>query len=118
MLSAREMALIRRQVSIWLPDSCTIRHKITVPDGHGGETKSWTDESPIPCKVSPSASKNQTTDGDQFSVATLYQIVFPWAQAIASGDHVVHQGWTYEVTSVEDTQSFGASRRAQARRLE
>lgn len=118
MLTAGEMAAIQRTVRLSLPDLCTRWVPTRTADGHGGQTETWTSTTNVPCRLSTAVSTNPQTDGNRYAMHTAWVLTLAHDQAISSGDRVTVNGTTYEVTSVQDDQSYRAGVRAQLRRVE
>ena len=105
-LTAGELALLRRDVEAPLPDTCVVNRVSQVSNGAGG----WTDESvvtaTVACRVSPVGQREaqiaQAMDATADHVVTL-----PADTDVKQNDTITVDGKTLSVTGIRERVSEG-----------
>jgi len=117
-LTAKELAEMRLVADDFLPDSCTIQTLTESADSLGGVSLSWANTyTGVACRLDPvggsEAVANLALEGQ-----SGWMLNIPYTQAISVENRVAHDGKTYEVRAVVDTQSYRTIRRAVLTRVE
>ena len=84
-----------------LPETCTIKRRVLVPDEVGGYSETWTDlATSVACRLSPASLSTEQVVADRFRGQALWNLTLPYDQDIATDDRVVLGGDTYEVAGL------------------
>lgn len=118
LITARELVAMQATAAGMLPDSCTIQTRSTVANGQGGVTETWASTINVPCKLSALLLRNEGSPGDRYAMRTGWMLSVAYSTTIAAGNRAIVNGHTYEVTSVEDEQSYRVLRRAYMQRVD
>jgi hypothetical protein len=120
MLSNSELAYMRDSIGELLPDTCNILSGTITPDGFGGVSLTWgTATASVACRLDIVKS----TEGEAVQAAGVraYQEVrlsLPYDTTLTTTQRVQHGGFTYNVQSVNNDQSWIAVKRAILERVE
>jgi head-tail adaptor len=109
MLTASELAQIRADVALLLPDTCALLTATTSSGGMGGWSETWgTALASVACRLDPVRGSEQQAGG---AVQPFYSYVLtlPYNTAINANYRVLHGGQTYNVKSVDADKSWQAS---------
>jgi head-tail joining protein len=117
-LSAAELAYMQSVQNDFLPDLCTRRRVTNTDDGYGGTTQTNSDVANVPCRA-----WNTTTRAvDQAAGAERnvwpYTFTFRWNQDVLVKDQILYGGYTYEVRSINEPDSWMTALRIGAERLD
>jgi SPP1 family predicted phage head-tail adaptor len=119
-ISDAELTKMRAAADDYFPDTCTIQTQTESVDALGGVVHTWANTyTGVACRLDP----ERTRQGEQVSSLVLesqsrWMLNIPHDQAISVEDRVIHDGKTYEVATVVDTQSYRTIRRAELRRVD
>ena len=117
MLSAEELAHMRTGTGLLMPDTCNLLTLTTTPDGMGGYSEAWgTAAGTISCRL------DITNKMDGMGGASMreYQATIlsvPYNTTIDVNYRVEHGGFTYNVTAVNNDQSWIAVKRVSLERV-
>jgi hypothetical protein len=113
LLSAADLAQMRTDLeNVTLPDSCAILSVTTAADGEGGMTEAWgTATASIACRLTAQGGgkSDVAVSLEPYSTSIL---TIPQSGTVTAGDRIVHNGYTYAVTAVDDDSSWLACKRA------
>lgn len=105
-LTAGELALIRRDVEGTFPDTCVVNHVSQVSNGAGGWTDASGDTATVACRVSPVGQREaqiaQAMDATADHVVTL-----PAGTDVRQADTITCAGRTLSVTGIRERVSEG-----------
>lgn len=116
MLSNAELLSMRQVIALLLPDTCIISALTEVNNGMGGVTQTWVASGTVSCRVDIKSGKEEVI-GDKLQAFQQTVLSVPYDTTINTTDHVVHGGVTYNVTQVNNDQSWIAVRRAMLERV-
>lgn len=112
-ISAKELADMRAVADDFLPDTCTIQTPTDSTGSMGGPSTSFGNTyTNIACRVDPMGVGSESEVASALEGQSGWWLNIPYDQDIAITYRVVHDGKTYEVKSVVDTQSYRTIRRA------
>lgn len=121
MLTNRELAQLRADILITLPDTCTIQRNTPTVDSYGYTTEVWASVATgVQCRVDP-ASKQGMGSGvvaEREAARTYFQLTVPYDTTIADADRVVYGGTTFEIIQLHEVHSLRAVRRAVIARID
>jgi SPP1 family predicted phage head-tail adaptor len=117
-ISAAELTDMRAIADDFFPDTCTIQTRTESVDALGGVTQTWANTyTSVACRLDPIGGNEQVSnlvlEGESH-----WMLNISYDQAISIEDRVIHDGKTYEVAAVVDTQSYRTIRRAELRRVD
>ena len=119
MLSAGELAAMRAELALSLPDLCTRQVRTLTRDGYGGDAESWASTPNVPCRLqSVQRQAALGPAGSQWVAVTVWQLVIRHDQAMAVGNRVALGGSTYEIVAVADAHSERLARVCDLRRVD
>lgn len=117
MLSNAELAFMRASIEELLPDTCNLLTLTTTPDGMGGYSEAWgTAAGTISCRLDIT----RKTDGVGGASYREYQetvLSLPYDTTVDIDYRVEHGGYTYNVSSVNNDQSWIAVKRVMLERV-
>lgn len=117
-VSAGELAQMRSDALVFLPDSAVIRSRTVTVTDMGGQSESWSDAATVQCRLAPlTINTGEVLNAAQLTSPTLWVLTVAYNQALDATERVVIDGDTYEVERVEDDHSHRTARRAYLRRL-
>jgi SPP1 family predicted phage head-tail adaptor len=115
LLSGGDLAYVRSQAGKALPDTCHIEERQLTQDGRGGMAEAWaiayTDVrcrfSTMPEHAREGLLANRNTAG------SMWLLTLPYDQSIDETMRVIHGGNIYQVSFVNDAESYDTTRRCQ-----
>jgi hypothetical protein len=117
MLPADELARLRNDILVTLPDTCTVLAGTATPDGMGGQNVTWgTVSASVACRKDVKTGREQVAGGG-VNWYTVDMFSMPYDTTIAVGNHIIHGGVTYTVTNINAGASLQAVKRVQAERV-
>jgi len=112
-ITAREITSMRLIADDYLPDTCTIQTLTETTGAMGGTSQTWANTyTNVACRVDPVTGQGEAVIAFALEGKALWRLNIPYDQAIDIEDRIIHDSVTYEVASVEDTQSYRTIRRA------
>ena len=111
LLSNEQLAFMRDQIELTLPDTCTILSPTRASDGQGGWTETWgTVSAGVKCRLDAAKKLNQR---EQIAGAALlpfayWTLTLPYDTVIESTYRVVVGGNTYNVEHEDGDKSWNA----------
>lgn len=113
LLSTAELAQMRSDLeSVALPDTCDIMTVSRAADGEGGMTDTWgTATAAVPCRIDAQGGGESDVARSTEPYAT-FVLTLPQDAEVTADDRIVHNGWTYAVTAVDDDSSWMTCKRA------
>ena len=113
MLDASMLAAMREAIDDLLPDTCNILSVTRTADGKGGWTETWgTASASVACRLDMKSGMEQVQGGGVQPYKS-YMLSLPYSTTITTDYRVVHSGITYEVKTVNTSQSWIAVRRVE-----
>ena len=101
-LSSNELAQMRDDVELLLPDTCTILTATFTTDAYGGFIETWgTTYSGVKCRMDHKTGREQLSGG----AVETYQgnmLTVPYATTITTANRVIYGGSTYNIMSVSE----------------
>ncbi len=118
MLTANELAQLRRDAVELLPDTCRIEYPITAKvNGYIEETWGTAVVSAL-CRFDPDKSrKEEFVIGEREAMVTRYQVTLEWDTTIADGYRLIYAGGTYQVIELHDDHSLRMVRRCRVAQI-
>lgn len=117
LLSDAELAQIRADVALMLPDTCNILSPAGTADGYGGYTEAYgTVSAGVACRLDP-IQGNEQVAGAAPQDFYRYMLTLPYGTAITIANKVVISTVEYKVVSVDAGKSWDTSRRCVVERL-
>jgi hypothetical protein len=117
MLPASELAQLRSDILITLPDTCAILAGTAVANGMGGQDVTWgTATASVACRHDQKQGREQLAGGG-VNWYTVDMFSLPYDATVAVGNRIVHAGTTYTVTNVNTGASLLAVKRVTAERV-
>jgi len=117
MLSSEELAYMRTGTGLLMPDTCNLLTLTTTPDGMGGYSEAWgTAAGTITCRLDIT----RKMEGQGGASLREYQetvLSLPYNTTVDVNYRVEHGGYTYNVTSVNNDQSWIAVKRVMLERV-
>lgn len=111
-LSAADLSQMRDDIELLMPDTCTIQSLTLASDGQGGQTETWgTALASAACRLDFIRGDETLTSG-AIQPYTTVMLSLPYNTVITTENRVVHDSVTYNVTSVNDGQSWNIVKRA------
>ena len=111
-LSNNDLDYMRDSIEQLLPDTCHIMSNSGTADGMGGYTDSWgTATASVACRLDTQNGNYKDANGGIISYQKLV-FTLPQATAITSGNRIVYNATTYNVSSV-NVGSWLACKRAE-----
>jgi SPP1 family predicted phage head-tail adaptor len=101
MLPDDELAEMRAEAALALPDTCTIQ-TATETNTKGSVAVTYADTyTNVPCRLASANSKEtERVIGEKLASTVAYVLTVPWNQAITAQDRVVAGRVTYEVIAI------------------
>lgn len=101
MISAAELASLRRESEKFLPDSCVIQRVTYTRETDGGQTEAWTDLATVACRVAPSGYQaSEPVVADRPVQQATYIVTLPAETDVTARDRISWSGRTFQVVSV------------------
>lgn len=118
MITAAELAAIRKQIAETHTQNAILLRKTTVSDGRGGRSVSWTNHKTFKCRFStvPPA-RNQVMELGGVVSEQAYTISAAWDLDINATDRVQIESIEYEVIGVHDRGNWDTHTRVTLRRI-
>lgn len=120
-LTADELAEARATLLESLPDLATIKHRVSVPSGGGGQVWTFPDALVVACRLSPIAGGEETgtvqSGPKRISDETTHMLTIPHGTPIAHEDRVDVDGELFEVTYAHRRTTWEVSRRVELREV-
>lgn len=115
-----ELTKMRAMADDYFPDTCTIQTRTETVDGLGGVVHTWANTyTSVACRLDPVyADRSERVSSGVLEGESAWMLNIPYDQAISVEDRVIHDGKTYEVAAVVDTQSYRTIRRAELKRVD
>lgn len=117
LFDASELASMREEILLTLPDTCTVLSVTYTADGMGGHTSTWgTVTANVRCRL------DGVRGGEQVQGAAVrpyyaYLLTVPYDASLTAANRVIHNGATYAVTSVDADKSWSIVKRAYVERV-
>lgn len=112
MMSARELAQTRAEVvERALPDTAVLSSLVSVSDGEGGATNTWTAFGTVPCRLD-NLSGSRKPVADAIQSFNSWILTVPYDTEIDTLTRVFVNDYTFTVTGVSDVGSWRIVRRA------
>jgi hypothetical protein len=100
LIPANEIADIRRDAARLLLDNGVVWTPVYASDGGGGETVTWTESDPIPCRLAPAGGKvGADPDGKRLDERTTHVVTLPFDAEIEAESRIVIEGEAWSVTA-------------------
>ena len=121
MLTNSELSYMREAIGELLPDTCNLLTATNTPDGAGGVTTTWgTASASVACRMDYTS---QNRADESITAASLrpysgYILSIPHNTTINTEYRVEHSGFTYNVLSVNNSQSLIAVKRVVLERID
>ncbi|MDP2950168.1 MAG: phage head closure protein [Chloroflexota bacterium] len=110
-LSSADLAYVRSQAAVALPDTITIERLTRADDGAGGQTETWTIAyADVPARLSERTGREGIMAARE-SVEADWVLTLPYDQDITEADRIIHASLTYEVVFVNTGRSYDTVRR-------
>ncbi len=112
MMDDADLAQLRVDVLIMLPDTATIQRATESVDGYGNVSLAWVTVDTASCRIDPF--KQRDSEGIvalREANKAWYQLTLEYDANIAMGDRLVIGGDIYELVSVHDDHSLRITRR-------
>lgn len=117
LLSNDELAQIRADVALMLPDMGNILYSMGTADGHGGETTMWgTATAGVACRIDPIKGFEEAA-GAAPQAYYQYILTLPYGTAITTANRFEIGTTEYKVVSADQGKSWEACRRCVVERL-
>lgn len=115
-LTAGELAYMREELSLALPDTAVIQSVGRASDGMGGGTETWTASGTVSCRVAPRQSTRGSEAGraDAQAAVNDWIITLPHGSTVTETNRVVTGGVTYEITRCRSPRSWQLDMRVEA----
>lgn len=118
-LSTLELAQLRSDASVYMPDTAIIYSKTVTITTMGGQSEDWTAAATVSCRLAPlTLNMGEVLGGAQLTSPTAWVLTIAHNQAIDATQRVEIDSDTYQVERVEDDHSNRTARRAYLRRLD
>ncbi len=112
-LTAQELTDMRVIADDFFPDTCTIQTPSGSTGSMGGIANSYANTyTNVACRVDPMGPGDERLHSEALEGRSGWWLNIPYDQAVAITGRVIHDGVTYEIRSVVDTQSYRTIRRA------
>jgi hypothetical protein len=116
-ISDAQLAAMRAQVALMLPDTAIIERESRVSDGAGGWTPSWASPTggTVDCRLDPLRMRDRGAISEALGrpvTPMMWQLTLPYDAPIAAGDRVVIDTRNHYVIQLDDGHSWNVSRRA------
>lgn len=114
LISARQMARVRRVNEQFMPDSATVLRRTLSDDGRGGKLATYAETGTIRCRVSysPMDSKDREVGGRIKPVQRIF-VSFAIDADVLETDRLTIKGVTYDITSTLKDRSFAAGKKVE-----
>lgn len=122
MLTDSELAQIRADVALLLPQSATIQRRTLTDDGVGGKLAVYADQASVACRLAFAGSKDEPTQADAAEAGRIvaqvkYVITLPWDADVQATDRLSIEESIYEMLSPVVDRFNEVSKRILARKL-
>lgn len=117
LLTGLDTAYIKAQQSLGMPDTCTLRTVTLTSDGSGGWTEGTSDQASVPCRLMYQTG-NEGIRANMMVSERSYILTIPSTYTLTPATRVIKGGVTYEVDSVNQSQSWQTATRAMLKRVE
>lgn len=106
-LDAGDIALMRDDVNLTLPETVVVQRATFASDGLGGSIPSWAAIGTPPARVDPINRTGQESaqQGREIGEAS-WVVVMAYNGTVTADDRIVHQGRTLQITEVRTPQSW------------
>jgi hypothetical protein len=115
-LTAEELAAMRGDIELLMPDTCTINQINNTADGAGGFTKGTVNLGTSICRLDVIQGREQLTGG-AIQAYTHYMLSLPWDETVAYANQIQVSSINYAVKSVNLGQSWKGVVRVELERL-
>ena len=117
LLQNNDLIYVRGEAQVSLPDTVSIQRRTLTSDGQGGFAESWSISYPnISARLGKSGNSETINGSRQEAVVTL-TVTLPYSQSVEESDRIIHSTGTFEVTGINDSQTWGTVRVCQVRKL-
>ena len=117
LLQTNDLAYMRSEVKLVMPDTVDIQRMSQEGDGQGGFITAWASAyQNIPARLSITNSSESLTAGI-LNARSQFLLTVASDQSIQETDRVLHLGDTYEVESVSDGKSWQLTTQCQMHKL-
>jgi hypothetical protein len=107
---------MRESIGQLLPDTCKILTATDTPDGMGGFTQSWGTAAVVSCRLDIT-NKMEGLGGASMREYQATVLSVPYNTTVDVNYRVEHGGYTYNVTAVNNDQSWIAVKRVTLERV-
>jgi hypothetical protein len=112
MLSALELETMRDSTELLMPDTCNILTATQSADGYGGIAQTWgTAAASVSCRLDILHKTVSGVDGASLREYQETILSIPYNTTVDKDYRVEHGGYTYNVTAVNNDQSWIAVKR-------
>lgn len=117
-LSQSELQQMRDSVNELYPDVCNVLSVSSVSDGEGGMAETWgTVTRNLPCRMDAvSMMRESPTDGSLRAFHS-YELTVSYDANIGTNNRIEFNGSSYNIISVNDSQSWSIEKTLQVERL-
>jgi len=107
-LSTGDLALMRNEFKLTLPETVVIQRATMTSDGLGGSVPSWAAVGTVSARVDPlrSNSGGEGVQGGREAGASDWAVVMAHDVSVTAEDRIVHQGRTLQIVEVRTPQSW------------
>lgn len=114
MLTAGEIAAMREEIELTLPDTAIIYTATSAADGQGGHTETWAAAGTVDCRLSPRTQQQGSEPGygERQAAVADWVITLPASTTLTESQRVEVGGTAFEVTRVKAPRSWQLSCRA------
>lgn len=101
MLSAAEIAAMRKTSDAALPDTCVIQERTRAKDNMGGGSSTWVNSGTVACRVAPGGlSPSGPVIGEQVRTVGDFVATLPAGTIVPKTARIAWQGVTFEVMEI------------------
>lgn len=116
-ISTAELAAMRAEIALMLPDACTIQQPTETVDASGASTFTYATVTggSVACRLDPINSRAQDyrSTADREALSTDRLLTVPYNAPLAAGYRIaITGGQTYEIVGLIDDHSWRVCRRA------
>lgn len=114
MLTDGEIAWMREELELAMPDEAIILTATDTSDGQGGNTQGWTAAGTVPCRLSPRVTQmgQEPGFGDRQAAVADWIVTLPAETALTEEQRLQVDTTVYDVTRVRAPRSWELSCRA------
>lgn len=108
MLTAAELAGMRKAQEQFMPGTAVIERAVLAPDGMGGYVEGWLAVGTVPARLYPQDRRAvaESVGGAQVLSVTRWFVTMPFATDVHASDRLHISGRTYEVQEVNNGEMY------------